>query len=64
MADDFFGRFAAIAVEGMAVSAAPASTRKGRYAIEIDLRWAAAVAVLIVAASGWVGYILGHGAHP
>jgi hypothetical protein len=64
MADDFFGRFAAIAAEGTAVSAAPASTRKGRYAIEIDLRWAAAVAVLIVAASGWVGYILGHGAHP
>ena len=63
MADDFFGRFAAIAAEGTA-AAGPAPRPKDWYAVEIDLRWAAAVAVLIVAASGWVGFVLGHGAHP
>lgn len=60
MADDFFGRFAAIAAEGSASSAEPAS--RGR-AMAVDLRWVAVVAVLM-AISGWVGFVLGHGAHP
>jgi hypothetical protein len=66
MADDFFGRFAAIAAEGTAVPAEAPGGRKARggYAVEIDLRWAAVAAALLVAASGWAGYILGHGAHP
>jgi hypothetical protein len=64
MADDFFSRFAAIAAEGTAASAEPASKPRARYAVDIDLRWAAVVAVILAAASGWIGFILGHGAHP
>jgi carbon monoxide dehydrogenase subunit G len=63
MADDFFARFAAIAAEGTAAPAAAGPGTKRRYALEIDLRWAAVVAVLM-AASGWVGFVLGRGAHP
>jgi carbon monoxide dehydrogenase subunit G len=64
MADDFFSRFAAIVVEGTpgAASAIKMASRS-RYHVEIDLRWAAVVAVLM-AASAWAGFILGHGAHP
>ena len=68
MADDFFSRFAAIVVEGTpaasaTASAGPMALAHGRYRVEIDLRWAAVVAVLM-ALSGWAGFILGHGAHP
>jgi hypothetical protein len=68
MADDFFSRFAAIVAEGAPASdiAAVADRRTavpGRFVIGIDPRWAAVVAVLM-AASGWVGFILGRGAHP
>jgi carbon monoxide dehydrogenase subunit G len=61
MADDFFSRFAAIAAEGTAAPTVPAPSRRGRY--QIDLRWAALAAILLAAASGVVGYILGLGAH-
>jgi hypothetical protein len=64
MADDFFSRFAAIAVEGTTVSTEPASRPKGRYALQIDLRWAALAAILLAAASGGVGFVLGLGAQP
>jgi carbon monoxide dehydrogenase subunit G len=64
MADDFFGRFAALAAEGVAGPAQRAPKAKGRYAVELDLRWAAIAAVLLAAACGWIGYLLGHGAHP
>lgn len=59
MADDFFARFAAIAVEG--TNAAPFAGLK-KPAVHIDLRWAAIVAGLM-ALSGWIGFILGQGAH-
>ena len=60
MADDFFTRFAAIAVEG--TNAAPTSGPK-KAAFNIDLRWAIVVAGLM-ALSGWIGFIIGQGAHP
>jgi hypothetical protein len=60
MADDFFGRFAAIAVEG--TTAAPSAGQR-KPAFHLDLRWAAVVAGLM-ALSGWIGFILGQGAHP
>jgi hypothetical protein len=59
LADDFFTRFAAIAADG--AGAATAGPRKP--AVHIDLRWAAVVAGLM-ALSGWIGFILGQGAHP
>jgi len=61
MADDFFGRFAALAEEGTSGAATASAVRKSR--VEIDMRWAAVVAVLM-AASGWIGFILGQHAHP
>jgi carbon monoxide dehydrogenase subunit G len=61
MADDFFGRFAAIAADGTAAPlTASASPGKG---LRIDLRWATVVAILM-ALSGWIGFILGQHAHP
>jgi carbon monoxide dehydrogenase subunit G len=60
MADDFFGRFAAIAVEG--TDGAP-SAGQNNPPFHIDLRWAAVVAGLM-ALSGWIGFVLGQGAHP
>jgi carbon monoxide dehydrogenase subunit G len=60
MADDFFTRFAAIAVEGAEAAAIAPPRRQG---LHIDLRWAVVVAGLM-ALSGWIGFILGQGAHP
>jgi carbon monoxide dehydrogenase subunit G len=61
MADDFFGRFAAIAAEGTAAPATASASSGKRLAI--DLRWATVVA-LLMAISGWIGFILGQHAHP
>jgi carbon monoxide dehydrogenase subunit G len=61
MADDFFGRFAVIAAEGSGAAVASSATPRKRF--EIDVRWAAVVA-LLMAASGWIGFILGQHAHP
>jgi len=67
LADDFFSRFAAIVVEEAPASAGAASAlqtaARSRYIVKVDLRWAAVVAVLM-ALSGWAGFVLGHGAHP
>ena len=63
MADDFFGRFAAIAAEGAAPVGAIGAPSRRKARLGIDPRWAAVVAALM-AASGWVGFILGQHAHP
>ncbi len=63
MADDFFRRFAAIVAEGTPASAVQKAAARRRYLVKVDLRWAAVVAVLM-ALSGWAGFVLGHGAHP
>jgi carbon monoxide dehydrogenase subunit G len=57
MADDFFTRFAALAADGTGAAPVPATPR----GLHIDPRWVAVVAALM-ALSGWIGFIVGHGA--
>ena len=62
MADDFFGRFAAIVTEGVPTSGQMPA--RGRYTVVFDLRWAVVAAAALMAVSGWIGFVLGQGAHP